>query len=102
MFIVVNRCERGIIHAKYPCKPIPLVYLHIRGVQCLVELRRRDVKLVGIDLDNRSIFLVKVANVEDILTVQWIYIVVELIPGVLSASLQPTVRVQWDLTRKSM
>jgi hypothetical protein len=45
-------------------------------------LRSRDVQLVRIDSDNGSIFFVKVANVEDVLTVQRIHLVVEFIPGI--------------------
>jgi hypothetical protein len=41
------------------------------------------VQLVGIDSYNRSIFFVKIANMEDILTVERVYFVVEFIPRIL-------------------
>ena len=59
-------------------------------------------QLVGIDSDNRSIFLVKIANMEDVLTVQRIHIVVEFVPGALLVTWQLAVRIQQNLTRKSM
>jgi len=46
-------------------------------------LRSGDVQLVGIDSYNRSIFFVKIANMEDILTVERVYFVVEFIPRIL-------------------
>ena len=39
-------------------------------------------QLVGIDSDNGSIFFVKIANVEDVLTVQRIHFEVVFIPGI--------------------
>lgn len=39
-------------------------------------------QLVGIDSYNGSIFFVKIANMEDILTVQRVHFVVEFVPGI--------------------
>lgn len=39
-------------------------------------------QLIRIDSDNGSIFFVKIANMEDVLTVQRIHFVVEFIPGI--------------------
>lgn len=37
-------------------------------------------QLVGVDAYNRAIFFVQVADMEDILAVQGVYLVVELVP----------------------
>jgi hypothetical protein len=39
------------------------------------------VQRIGIDSDDRAILLMKIANVEGVLTVQRIHVVVEFIPG---------------------
>jgi hypothetical protein len=60
------------------------------------------VQLVRIDSDNGSIFFVKTANMDDVLTVQRIHIVVKFIPGVSLATWQLAVGIQQNLTKKSM
>ena len=82
MFAVINRSECRTIHAEYSREPVPFIHLFARGVKRIVEFRCRDMECVGINSDDRAILFVKIAYVEGVLTVQWVHVVVELVPGV--------------------
>lgn len=82
MFVVVYSREYRIVHPKQFGEPIPFIPLLARRVQRLVELRSGDMEFVRIDADDGSIFFMKIADVEGILTVEGIDVVVEFVPAV--------------------
>lgn len=78
--VVIVCPEHGFRQAKLSSEPIPpMATLAGSRIQLFVEIGCRNMQLIGVDADNRAIFLVHPTNLESILATLN-YIVIEFVP----------------------